>query len=146
MQCGAGEMNAMPAGWRFVNHALLHLINVRPGRVGRACQTDALAAVAESEAFVGNASTLANAIRAGVAEAAVIHIPAMQARTSRQLCIPGERIQPSRCTVLVNQIEELLGELCLFGSHCWWWAIWRRTRTCGGSVTGCCSIMSVRGG
>ena len=135
MECGAGEMYAMPAGWWFVNHALLHLIDMCPGRVGRACQTDALAAVAEREAFVGDAGTLTNAVRAGVAEAAVIHVPAMQARASRQLCVPRERIQPSRCAVLVNQIEELLGELRFFGGHCRWWAVWCWTRNCGGSAT-----------
>ncbi len=102
----------MPASKRLVSHTFLHGINPAPGgRIGP-CQADTFSAVAQaSEAFIGNALIRRAAIRAGVAEAAVRHVPAMQKRAGGQDVVPGERGKPTGGTFVIDQLEKLLREL-----------------------------------
>src|SRR6266851_8194010 len=121
MQRGAGQVDVVPAPGRLVNHAFLYGVDIGPGRSGWPGQSDAFAAIAVArEAFVGDARALVQAVRAGMAEAAVIHIPAMQTRPAGQRGVPGKRVESARGAVTVHLVEELLGQLDFFGSH------WRR--------------------
>jgi hypothetical protein len=106
MQGSAGQVDAVPAAGRLVNHAFLHRIDVGPGGSRWTGQPDAFAAIAIArEAFVSDAYALVKAIGAGMAEAAVMHVPAMQTRPVDQRLVPDERIEPARCPVAVHQIK-----------------------------------------
>ncbi len=106
MQRGTGQMNIMPAGRPLVHHAFLHGVHVIPWRCGWPCQPDIFTAIRKArESLIGNAHALIFPIGAGVAEAAVIHVPAMQPRTSRQRNIPGERVESSDCAIMIDQCE-----------------------------------------
>lgn len=107
-----GQMNAVPAiGW-LVNHTLLDGIDIVPRRIGRPGQADALTTIAIArEAFVANAGALTLAIGASVAEAAVVHIPAMEACTSGQGCIPGIGVESAISPILVYLVKEFLRQL-----------------------------------
>lgn len=108
----AGQMNAMPAIRGLVNHTLLDGIDIVPGRIGRPGQADALATIAIAcKAFVSDAGALALAIGAGMAEATVVHIPAMEACASGQRFIPGIGIQSTISPVLVYLVKEFLRQL-----------------------------------
>lgn len=112
MQGRAEQVDTVPASQRLVSHTFLHRINPAPGGRIRPRQADTFAAVAQaSEAFIGDALIRRAAIRAGVAEAAVCHVPAMQQRARGQDVIPGERGKPAGGTFVIDQLEELLREL-----------------------------------
>ena len=112
MQGSAEKVDTVPASKRLVSHTLLNRIDPVPGgRIGP-CSSDTFPAVAQAgEAFIGDALIRRAAIRAGVAEAAVCHVPAMQKRTGGQGVVPGERREPTGGTFVIDQLEELLGEL-----------------------------------
>src|SRR5947209_20106493 len=113
MQRCAGQVNAMPACRRLINHTLLHRIDVAPGGIGWTRQPDALAAVRETrESLIRDARTLIFTGGTGMAEAAMLHIPAMQPRTRGQRVVPGERIQPAHRSIMIDQVEKLLRQLC----------------------------------
>ncbi len=112
MQGSAEKVDTVPASKRLVSHTFLHRINPAPGgRIG-SCQADTFSAVAQaSEAFIGDTLIRRAAIRTGVAEAAVRHVPAMQKRTGGQDIVPDERREPTGGTFVIDQLEELLSEL-----------------------------------
>jgi hypothetical protein len=115
MQSSAEKMDTVPASERLVSHTLLHGIDPGPGgRIGPS-SADTFSTVAQaSEAFIGDALIRGAAIRASVTKAAVRHIPAMQKRTRGKCVVPGERREPTGGTFVIDQLEELLGELlCL---------------------------------
>src|SRR5690242_17063251 len=65
---GARQVNEVPAPGSLIDHALLYVIDVAPGRCRWPCQADAFATIRESsEPLIGNAHALVQAIRAGVA-------------------------------------------------------------------------------
>jgi len=98
----AGEVDAVPACWGFVDHAFLDGIDAAPrGRIG-ACKADAFTAVGELEAFVGDAGALIDAVWAGVTEAAVDHVPAMQACAGGECAIPDEGVESPDGAVMVD--------------------------------------------
>src|SRR5947209_17327006 len=54
VQSRTGQVNAVPAGGRLVNHTLLDTVNVGPGRVRWISQANILAAIGKaSEALIG---------------------------------------------------------------------------------------------
>ncbi len=102
----------MPAGWRFVDHAFLHRVDVDPGRIGWPCQANVFAAIGEAcEPLVRDTGALVQAIGTGVAEAAVVHIPAVQARAPGQGGIPDKWIETAHGPVMVDQVKQLLCQL-----------------------------------
>ncbi len=108
----AGQVNIVPAGWSLGHHAFLHGVDMRPGRVGWPGQADALAAVGiAGETFVGYARALIFAVGAGMAEAAVVHVPAMQERARGQGRVPRVRVESQGCPVLVDLIKKFLRQL-----------------------------------
>ena len=109
MQRGTRQVDAMPAGRRLIPHALLYGIDTAPGvRIGTS-QSNVFAAVGIArETLVRDAHTLVFAVGTGVAEAAVNHIPAMQARPARQRVVPHERIEADGGAILVDEREKLL--------------------------------------
>ena len=108
-------MDAVPAAERLVSHAFLNGVYAAPGCRIRSSQANILSAVAGAgKAFIGDALVLRHAIWAGMAEAAVIHIPAMEKRARGQGGVPGERRQATGGTILIDQLKELLGELLGF--------------------------------
>ncbi len=78
MQGSAEEVDTVPTSERLISHTLLHGIDPGPGgRIG-ASPADTFSAVAQAgETFIGDALIRRAAIRAGVAESAVRHVPAM---------------------------------------------------------------------
>lgn len=113
----AGQVDVVPAGGAFIHHAFLDGVYMCPGRIGRTGKTDAFTTIGEGEAFSGDAYALAYPIGAGVTEAAVEHVPAVQARASCEGVVPGERIKVAHGSVVVDQGEKLLSQLYLFRSH-----------------------------
>ena len=112
MQGSAEKVDTVPSSERFVSHTLLHGIDPVPGGRIWPRSADTFSTVAQAgEAFIGDALIRRAAIRAGVAEAAVRHVPAMQKRTGGQDVVPGERREPTGGTFVIDQLEELLGEL-----------------------------------
>ena len=82
-------------------------VDVRPEWVGWPGAANIFAAIAEaSEAFVSNALILRHTVGAGMTEAAVRHVPAMQERARGQGIVPGERRQATGGTIMVDQLEE----------------------------------------
>jgi len=112
MQGRAEKVDTVPAAERLVSHTLLHGINPVPGgRIGP-CSADTFSAVAQArEAIIGNALIRRAAIRASMAESAMRHVPAMQKRTGGQGAVPGEWRESTGGTFVIDQLEELLGEL-----------------------------------
>ena len=111
----AEKVDAVPAAERFVRHAFLHQVDMRPGRSGWSGQADIFTAVAQSgEALIGDALVLCHAIGAGMAEAAMGHVPAMQQRAGGQGIVPGEGRQSAVGAVGVDQLKKLLSELLRF--------------------------------
>jgi hypothetical protein len=112
MQSSAEKVDTVPTSERLVSHTLLHGIDPIPGgRIGPS-SADTFSAVAQAgEAFIGDALIRGAAIRAGVAESAVRHVPAMQKRTGGQGVVPGKRREPTGGTFVIDQLEELLSEL-----------------------------------
>lgn len=124
---GAEKVDAVPAGWRLVHHALLDIVHAGVRRGIWSGIANAFAAIAVTgEAFVRDALALRASIGAGMAEAAMVHIPAMQASPSGQSSVPGIWVQPACCPITVNKGEKLLGELRFLGAH--WWR--RSVRRC----------------
>ncbi len=83
VQRGAGKMNVMPAIRSLVHHALLHLVHMEPGWSGWPGQPDIFAAIREArETLVRDTRALIQAVGTGMTETAVVHIPAMQTRST----------------------------------------------------------------
>ncbi len=101
---GAGEVNEVPAVGSLVHHAFLDVVDAAPrcGIGTRLCNVFAAVGVAR-EALVGDAHTLVFTVGAGVTEAAVGHVPAMEARATSQGCVPGERVETACCPVTVDE-------------------------------------------
>ncbi len=117
---GAGRVDAMPTGWRLVNHALLHSIDATPWCWIRSGQANAFSAVGEAcKALVSNAGALIQAIGTGMAEATVNHVPAMQAGATGQRIIPDKWVEAADGPVMIDQCKELLGQLDLFAGERW---------------------------
>ena len=112
MQGSTEKVDTVPAPERLMSHTLLDGIDPGPGgRIGP-CPTDTFSTVAQAgEAFIGDALIRRAAIRAGVAETAVRHVPTMQKRTGGQCVVPGERRESTGSTFVIDQLEELLSEL-----------------------------------
>ena len=78
MQGCAEQVDTMPASQWLVSHAFLNGRHTAPGRRIRSSHANIFTAVAQaSKAFIGNALILGHPIRAGMAEAAVFHVPTM---------------------------------------------------------------------
>lgn len=102
----------MPASYRLVGHAFLNGSDASPGRWIGSRLADILPTITlAGKAFVGDALALRHPIGAGMAKAAVIHIPAMQKGTGGQGCAPGKGRKTAGCAVGIDQLEELLSDL-----------------------------------
>src|SRR5690242_20586223 len=78
----AKEMDVVPACGGFISHAFMYIVGSLDGVRERTGPANILATIAIAlEAFVGYAHTLVDSIGAGMTEAAVIHVPAMQTRS-----------------------------------------------------------------
>ena len=111
----AEEVDAVPATQRFTSHAFLNGVDIRPGGIGWPGAANIFAAVTViGKAFIGDALAGRTAVGTVVAEAAVVHVPAMQERARSQGGVPGERGQAAGGAVAIDQLEELLGELLRF--------------------------------
>src|SRR6266700_473481 len=79
VQGGAEQVDPVPAANRLVSHAFLNGVDASPGcRVGSR-QADTFCAVPITGiAFISDALERRTAIRASMAKAAVIHVPAME--------------------------------------------------------------------
>ncbi len=76
----ACQVNAVPTGRRFVDHAFLYVVDASPGCWIGTGQANAFAAIAHTvETFVLDPCTLIEAAGAGVAESTVDHVPGMLA-------------------------------------------------------------------
>ena len=112
---GAGQVNEVPACWSLVHHTFLDLIDTGPGIGIGSGEADILAAVCKAgEAFISDACALVESIGAGMAEATVDHIPAVQSRASSQGRIPGKCVEATDGTVVIDQRKKLLSQLNLF--------------------------------
>ncbi len=112
VQSGAVQVDPVPASNRLVSHAFLNGVDASPGsRVGSR-QADTFCAVAITGiAFISDSLEWRTAIRASMAKAAVIHVPAMEKCARSQGGVPGERWQTTGSPLTVDKLEELLGEL-----------------------------------
>lgn len=121
MQGRAEKVDTVPTPKRLVSHAFLNGGHTSPGGRIRSCLADIFSAVAQAgKAFIGNALPGCTPIRTGMAEATVHHVPAMQQCARGQGSVPGERRQATGGTIVVDQLEELLGELLrLSGDRRW---------------------------
>ena len=107
MQGRAEQVDTVPVFQRFVSHAFLNGIHTGPGGWIWSCLADILSAVAQTgKAFVGDALVLGTPIGAGMAEATVLHVPAMEQCAGGQCGVPGERRQTTGGTIMVDQLEE----------------------------------------
>src|SRR5260370_24624908 len=96
MQGCTEKVDAVTASERLVSHAFLHLIDMGPGWSGWPGQADTFSAVAQAgESFIGEALVRGAAIRAGMAEAARRHVPAIQKRARGHGTVPGETRHPA---------------------------------------------------
>ena len=78
IQGGAEQVDTVPASQRLMSHAFLNGGHTGPGGRIWSCLADILSAVAQAgKTFIGDALVLGTPIRAGMAEAAVLHVPAM---------------------------------------------------------------------
>ena len=115
MQRGARQVDAVPACWRLIDHALLYAVYTGPGCWIGACQADILAAIGEArETFVGDACALIKSIGTGMAETTVNHVPAMQSCTPGKCIIPNKWIKTPNSTIMVDQRKKLLSQLYFF--------------------------------
>lgn len=91
MEGRAEQVDAVPAAERLVGHAFLNRGYTGPGCRIWPGQTDVLPAIAStSKAFVGDTLIWGTTIRAGMTEAAMGHVPAMQQGTGGQGRVPGK--------------------------------------------------------
>ncbi len=112
---GAVQVDPVPAGNRLVSHAFLNGVDASPGSRIRSRQADTFCAVSITGiAFISDALEWRTAIRASMVKAAVIHVPAMEKCARSQGAVPGERRQTTGGPFMVDQLEELLGELLGF--------------------------------
>ena len=115
VQRGACQVNAVPACWRLIDHALLYTVYPVPRCWIGACQANALATVGKaSETFISDACTLIKSIGTGMAETTVNHVPAMQSCTAGKRKIPNKWIQTPNSTIMVDQRKKLLSQLYFF--------------------------------
>ena len=105
----------MPASWPLVHHTLLYVVDAAPGcRIGSG-KTNILAAISKAgEAFIGDAGALIKSIGAGMAEAAVFHVPTVEARATGKGGIPGKWVKSTDCAIVIYQGKELLRQLDFF--------------------------------
>jgi hypothetical protein len=135
VESGTAQMDAVPARWGFIPHALLYIIHAAPGSGIRTGEANVLTTIGiTGETFVRDACTLVFPIGAGVTETAVNHIPAMQTGACGQRIVPDKRVEADGSTILVDELEKLLRQLALFRSHWWRWSIGRYARTCRGII------------
>ena len=107
MQGGAEQVDTVPASQRLVSHAFLNGGYTSPGGWIWSCLADILSAVTQTgKAFIGDALVLRTPIRAGMAEATMLHVPAMEQCTGGQGGVPGERRQATGGTIMIDQLEE----------------------------------------
>src|SRR6266699_3661125 len=105
MQGRAEQVDTVPTSQRLMSHAFLNGGHTGPGGRIRSCLADILSAVAQaSKTFIGDALVLGTPIRAGMAEAAVLHIPAMQQCAGCQGSVPGERRQATGGPIMVDPL------------------------------------------
>ena len=115
MQRGARQVDAVPACWRLIDHALLYAVYPAPCCWIGACQANTLTAIGKAgETFVGDACTLIKSVGTGVAETTVNHVPTMQSCTPGKCIIPNKWIQTPNSTIMVDQCKKLLSQLCFF--------------------------------
>ena len=115
MQRGARQVDAVPACWRLIDHALLYPVYPVPCCWIGACQANILAAIGKTcETFIGDACTLFKSVGTGMAETTVNHVPTMQACTPGKCVIPNEWIQTPNSTIMVDQRKKLLSQLYFF--------------------------------
>jgi hypothetical protein len=115
VECGAGQVNEVPACWPLVHHTFLDALDTSPCRWIRSGKGDILATVCKAgEAFISDAGALIESIGASVAEAAVVHIPAVQSRASGKGRIPDKGVKATDCAVVIDQRKKLLSQLNLF--------------------------------
>src|SRR5947207_10771837 len=115
VQGGAEQVDPLQTAKRLVSHAFLNGVDASPGCRIRSRQADTLCAVAiTGKAFISDALEWRTAIWAIMAKAAVIHVPAMEKCARSQGAVPGERRQTTGSPLMVDQLEELLGELLGF--------------------------------
>jgi hypothetical protein len=105
MERCTGQVDAMPACWRLVYHALLYSIDTRPWARVWSCEANVLATIRKLKTFISNADALIQPIWTGVAETAMNHVPAMQACASGKRIVPDKWIKAPNSAVLVNQGE-----------------------------------------
>src|SRR5712692_2508666 len=104
MQCFARQMNVMPSRWSLIHHAFLYRVDIGPGGIGWSCQTNVFAAIGEAcETLVSDALVLCPSIGTGVAEATMVHVPAVQARAASQRRVPDKYRESTHCPVMVHQ-------------------------------------------
>src|SRR5579875_84976 len=128
-------MDVVPAGGRLVRHALLNFVHTQPGSRERPGVADVFSAVGEAgEALGSDAITLWDTIGSGMAEAAVEHVPAMEARAPGQCRIPDIRVEASSGPVAINLREQLSGKLYLLWCHGWWRAVGIGAGAGGGNI------------
>ena len=119
VQRRAGQVDVVPARRSLVYHAFLDSVDVVPGRRRWPGQPDALAAIREGETLVCDAGALIQSIGAGMAETAVVHVPAMQPRTTCQCGVPDKGVQAAHRPVVVDEVKQLLGQLYFLRRQCW---------------------------
>src|SRR5712692_6875742 len=104
MQCFARQMNGMPSRWSLIHHAFLYCVDSGPGEIRWSCQTNVFAAIGEAcETLVSDALVLCPSIGTGVAEATMVHVPAVQARAASQRRVPAKYRESTHCSVKVHQ-------------------------------------------
>jgi len=113
-------MDAVPAAGWLVDHRLLDGVDAIPGRRIGAGISDIFTTVCVTgEPFVGDALALWPTIGAGVAEAAVVHVPTVQTRSRGQGLTPGVGVEASCGPIAIDDIEESLCELALLVAQRW---------------------------
>ncbi len=105
----AEKMNAMPASRRLIDHRLLDFRGPFPGGREGTGVADVFAAICiPGKPLCCDTITLLLPIGAGMAETAMVHIPAMQACASREHSVPLKRIEAAGCSIAINPGEQLL--------------------------------------
>ena len=112
VQRSTEQVDPVPSSKRLVSHAFLNGIDARPRRRIRSRHSDILPTVTIArKTFISDALVRRHTIRASMAKAAVIHVPAMEKCAINQGSVPGERRQTTGSPIMVDQLEELLAEL-----------------------------------
>ena len=109
---GAEQVDPVPATKRLVSHAFLNGVDASPGCRIRSRHSDILPTVTIArKTFISDTLVRRTTIRASMAKAAVIHVPAMEQCAIGQSSVPCKRRQATGGSIMVDQLEELLAEL-----------------------------------